>query len=218
MVSSSEPMYDSIRLRLVWVSSGVPRLFDAVRDGVTDSSHSADSIGLNEKQIVATLYQLCYGLSQNSNWFEWDDTDVLKDCHLNQQGLVLSISITGRSCNRQKANANFHNLSSCNTRSINELVSGATLHKLWQPMIDDYIHYYCVYTAKLTLASQVLVSSCAQIVNIWDPEYQKNYFYWKVKSYPYGILLFHLAIPLWIFRISKVSWIRIYIQEWKYFG
>ena len=49
MVASSEPMYDSIRLKLVCVSSGVPRLFDAVRDGVTDPSHYADSIGLNKK-------------------------------------------------------------------------------------------------------------------------------------------------------------------------
>ena len=198
------------------VDSGVPRLFHAVRAGVTDPSHSAGSIGLNKKKIVATLHKLCYGLSQNSNWFEWDDTVVLKDCHLNQQGLVLSILFAGSSCNRQKAI--FHDLSSCNTRSINELVSGAILHKLWQPMIVDYIHYYCVYTAKLTLASQVLLNSCAEIVNIWDPEYQKNYFYWRVKSYPYGILLSHLAIPPWILRISKVSWIRIYIQEWKSFG
>ena len=56
-------------------------------------------------------------------------------------------------------------------------------------MIDDYRHYYSVYTAKLTLASQVLLNSCAQIVNIWDPEYQNNYFYQRVKSYLYGILL-----------------------------
>ena len=70
MVASSEPMYDSIRLTLFCVSSGVPRLFDAVRDGVTDPSHSADSIGLNKKQIVTILYQLCYGLRQNCNWFE----------------------------------------------------------------------------------------------------------------------------------------------------
>ena len=92
MVASSEPMYDSIRLKLVSVSSGASRLFDAVQDGVTDPSHSADSIGLNKKQIVAILYQLCYGLSQKCNWFECDHAVVLKDCHLNQQGLLLSIS------------------------------------------------------------------------------------------------------------------------------
>ena len=99
--------------------------------------------------------------------------------------------LIGSSCNRKKANEIFHNLSSCDTRSINELVSGAILHKLQlvQPMIYDYIRYYSVYTAKPTLASQVLLNSCAQTLNIWDPEYQKNYFYWRVKSYPYGILL-----------------------------
>ena len=70
MVASCERMYDLIRLKLVCVSSGVPRLFDAVRDGVTDPSHYADSIGLNKKQIVAILYQLCYGLILNSSWFE----------------------------------------------------------------------------------------------------------------------------------------------------
>ena len=81
-------------------------------------------------------------------------------------GLVLSISQEAPAAGKRQMKLIFHNLSSCNTRSINELVSGAILHKLWQPMIDDYIHYYCVYTAKLTLASQVLLNSCAQIVNI----------------------------------------------------
>ena len=92
MVTSIEPMYDSIKLKLVYVSSGAPRLFDAVQDGMTDPPHSADSIGLNKKQIVAILYQLCYGLSEKCNWFECDDVVVLKDYHLDQQGLVLSIS------------------------------------------------------------------------------------------------------------------------------
>ena len=58
MVASSEPMYGSIRLKLVSVSSGAPRLIDAVQYGVTDPSNSADSIGFNKKQIVAILYQL----------------------------------------------------------------------------------------------------------------------------------------------------------------
>ena len=49
MVASSEPIYDSIKLKLVCVSSGVPRLFDAVQDGVADPSHSADSIGLKNR-------------------------------------------------------------------------------------------------------------------------------------------------------------------------
>ena len=92
MVASSEPMYDSLKLKLVCVSSGAPRLFDAFQDGVTDPSHSADSIGLNKKQIIAVLYQLCCGLSEKCIWFKCDDAVVLKDYHLNQQGLVLSIS------------------------------------------------------------------------------------------------------------------------------
>ena len=70
MVASSEPMYDSMKLTLLCVSSGAPRLFDAVQDRVTDPSHSADSIGLNKKRIVTILYQLCYGLRQKCKWFE----------------------------------------------------------------------------------------------------------------------------------------------------
>ena len=50
MVALSEPVYDSIKLKLVCVSSGAPRLFDAVQDGVTDPSHSVDSIGLNKNR------------------------------------------------------------------------------------------------------------------------------------------------------------------------
>ena len=48
MVASNEPMYDSIKLKLGCLSSGAPRLFDAVRDGVTDPSHSADRIGYDK--------------------------------------------------------------------------------------------------------------------------------------------------------------------------
>ena len=85
-MASSKPIYDSIRLKLVFVSSGAPRLFDAVQDGATDPSNSADIIGLNKKQIVAILSQLCYGLIQKCNGFECDDAVVLKDYHPNQQG------------------------------------------------------------------------------------------------------------------------------------
>ena len=53
MGASNEPMYGQIRLKLFCVCSGALRLFDAVRDGVTDPSHSADRIGLHKKQIVA---------------------------------------------------------------------------------------------------------------------------------------------------------------------
>ena len=88
-------MYDSIKLKLVCVSSGVPRLFDAVQDGVADPTHSADSIGLNKKQIVAILYQLCYGLSESTRF--------------SAEHLI------GSSCTRQNANEIFHNLLSCNT-------------------------------------------------------------------------------------------------------
>ena len=90
----SQCMTQCIKLKLVCVSSGAPRLFVAVGDWVTDPSHSADRIGINKKPIVAILYQLiCYGLSQNCNWFECDHAVVLKDRHLNQQGLLLSISL-----------------------------------------------------------------------------------------------------------------------------
>ena len=125
---------------------------------MADPSHSADSIVLN-KQIVAILYQLCYDLSEKCNWFECDNCS--RPQGLSPESTRFSAEhLIGSSCNSQKANEIFHNLSSCNTRSVNELVSGAILYKLQlvQPMIDDYIHYYCAYTAKLTLASQVLLN------------------------------------------------------------
>ena len=58
MVASIEPMYDSIKFKLVCVSSRAPRMSDAVWDGVKDPSHSADRTGLNKKQTVTILYQL----------------------------------------------------------------------------------------------------------------------------------------------------------------
>ena len=52
MVASIEPMYDSIKFKLVCVSSRAPRMSDAIWDGVKGPSHSADRTGLNKKQTV----------------------------------------------------------------------------------------------------------------------------------------------------------------------
>ena len=71
------------------MSSGLPRLFDAVQDGVADPSNSADSIGLNKKTDSRHFVP---AKSEKCNWFECDNAVVLKVYHLNQQGLVLSIS------------------------------------------------------------------------------------------------------------------------------
>ena len=189
MVASSEPMYGSIRLKLVSVSSGAPRLIDAVQYGVTDPSNSADSIGFNKKQIVAILYQLAMAWVKSAT------------------GLNVTMQSSSRTITRinkvkcwashrellQQAKGKRKLFITCHLATPGASVSlfqGAILHKwqLVQRIRDYYIHYYCVYTVKLTLASQVLLNSCAQIRNIWDPEYQKNYFYRTVKSYPNGIL------------------------------
>ena len=106
MVASSKPMYDSIRLKLVSVSSGAPRLFDAVQDGVTVPSNSADSIGLNKKQTVAILYQLCYGLSQKCNWFECGRCSRPQGLSPESTGLSAG-HLIGSSWNRQKGTGNF---------------------------------------------------------------------------------------------------------------
>lgn len=137
-VASKEPIYDPLKLKLFCISSGAPRLFDAILDAMTDPSHSSVRIELNKKRTVAMLYQLCYGLSQKCNWYQCDHAVFLKDCHLNQQGLSAE-RLVGSTCNRQKTNEILHHLSSGNTRSINELISEAISHK-WQLvlMIDDY--------------------------------------------------------------------------------
>ena len=137
-VASKEPIYDPLKLKLFCISSGAPRLFDAILDAMTDPSHSSVRIELNKKRTVAMLYQLCYGLSQKCNWYQCDHAVFLKDCHLNQQGLSAE-RLVGSTCNRQKTNEILHHLLSGNTRSINELISEAISHK-WQLvlMIDDY--------------------------------------------------------------------------------
>ena len=160
MVASNEPMYDSKKLKLVCVFSGAPRLFDVVWDGVTDPSHSADRTGhfvpalLWLESIVQLVWMWPRSLPQGL---------APESTRLSAEHLI------GSSYNRQKTNEIFHNLSSCNTRSINELVSGAILLKrqLGQlhVMINDYVHH-CLYTAKLTLASLVLLNSCAKLLNI----------------------------------------------------
>ena len=80
------------------------------------------------------------GVKSATGLIECDHAVFLKDCHLNQQGSSAE-NLTGSS-----ANEIFRNLSSCNTRVINELVLGETFHKwqLVQLTIDDYRHY-CVY-------------------------------------------------------------------------
>ncbi|XP_015748977.1 PREDICTED: uncharacterized protein LOC107328768 [Acropora digitifera] len=121
-VASKEPIYDPLKLKLFCISSGAPRLFDAILDAMTDPSHSSFRTELNKKRTVAMLYQLSYVLSQKCNWYQCDHAVFLKDCHLNQQGLSDEHLVVS-TCNRQKTNEILYHLSSGNTRSINELIS-----------------------------------------------------------------------------------------------
>ena len=41
-VALNKLMYDPLKVRVVYMSSGAPRLFDEVQDGVSDPIHSAD--------------------------------------------------------------------------------------------------------------------------------------------------------------------------------
>ena len=121
-LASKEPIYAPLKLKLFCISSGAPRLFDAILDAMTDPLHSSVRIELNKKRTVAMLYQLCYVLSQKCNWYQCDHAVFLKDCHLNQQGLSEE-RLVASTCNRQKTNEILYHLSSGNTRSINELIS-----------------------------------------------------------------------------------------------
>ena len=51
-VASKEPIYD-LKLRLFCISSGAPRLFDAIVDAMKDPSHSSVRRELNKKRAVA---------------------------------------------------------------------------------------------------------------------------------------------------------------------
>ena len=95
------------------------------------------------------------------------------------QGLSPRLSaghLIGSSCNRQKANEIFHNLSSCNTMSINELVSGAISHK-WKLVQPIWL-----YTLLLCIHSQTVIGKpsapkfiCTNTKNIW-PRVSKELF------------------------------------------
>ena len=101
-------------LRVFWGTKAIC----AVQGGVIDPSHSADTIGLNKKtdsrHFVPALL-----------WLEWKVQLVWMWRCSRPQWLSLESTrfcaehLIGSSCNRQKANEIFHNLSSCNTRSIN---------------------------------------------------------------------------------------------------
>lgn len=120
-VASKEPIYDPLKLKLFCISSGAPRLFDAILDAMTDPSHSSVRIELNKKRTVAMLYQLCYGLSQKCNWYQCDHAVFLKDCHLNQQGLSAE----------RLVGSTFHNPEAIDVTLLVNTVSGSSaMHKL----------------------------------------------------------------------------------------
>ena len=125
MVASNEPMYDSINkikpclcvfrvTKAIWCSSGLSdRPFTFCRqDRVkyeTDSCHFVSALLWLESKVQLVWMWPCshpQGLSPESTRF-------------------IAEHLIGSSCNSQKANEIFYNLSSCNTRNINDLVSGS---------------------------------------------------------------------------------------------
>ena len=101
--SGNPPIYDSDAFQTLCTRAGAPNIFNAILNAMTDSRHSSDRVAVNKQRTVAILYNLCYGLSQVSNWLQADHAIFLKQSNINQEGLETE-KVMGHTCSKSKVN------------------------------------------------------------------------------------------------------------------
>ena len=114
-VKKQKPIYKPEDFRAFCMQAGAKTIFDNVLRSMTSLRHSQTRINLNKKLTVNIIYNLCHGLSQQSNYLQRDFTSQLRLGGASERvisaGRQMGITTTARTGMRdsiQKANSNLN--------------------------------------------------------------------------------------------------------------
>ena len=98
-----KPIFNTNELKKFCQEARAPSLFAVILSAVTSPRHSQDRVKLNEKRVVAIIYNLVYCLSQRCNTMQVDQALYLKTGRANQEAILTEHQL-GNTCSRRLLN------------------------------------------------------------------------------------------------------------------
>ena len=142
IVGKQPPIYDPHEFRKFCFSSGAPTLFDTILAAVTSSRHSQNRVHLNEKRIVAFIYNMCYCLSQQCNAMQVDHALYLHSSRITQEGIDTENQM-GNTCSRRTINSALNSMATQTLQHLNSFLLEASRNEwLLVLIIDDYTNIH----------------------------------------------------------------------------
>ena len=139
-----KPIYEPTEFFKFCSQHGAANCFNFVLAYMTSSRHFEDRISLNRKLTVAILYQLCFGLSQKSNFLQEDNGLFLQFCNLSQTGIETQ-RLLGTSCSSKVLSRYRANIGKEHSTVVNDAIKNALENKhAILMMIDDYHNIHTV--------------------------------------------------------------------------
>ena len=166
-VKKEKPIYDPELFREFCIEAGAKTIFDNILKGMTAPRHSKARIQLNKKLTVSIIYNLCHGLSQQTNHLQRNFTSQLRLSGTSQRvisaGRQMGITTTCRTGMRDSRKKSESNMDKVNSAIQEALDSGHLIICI----IDDYHHYHAIRQPDNSTKTSSGADMCTTVIRIF---------------------------------------------------
>ena len=93
------PIYEPDQFEKFCMEAGAPTLFNNILLSMTSDRHSEQRHNQNKILTVTLIYKLCFGLSQQANYLQRDNTIFMLTNNINKEAMNTERSL-GSACSR----------------------------------------------------------------------------------------------------------------------
>ena len=166
-VKKEKPIYDPELFREFCIEAGAKTIFDNILKGMTAPRHSKARIQLNKKLTVSIIYNLCHGLSQQTNHLQRNFTSQLRLSGTSQRVISaarqMGITTTCRTGMRDSRKKSESNMDKVNSAIQEALDSGHLIICI----IDDYHHYHAIRRPDNSTKTSSGADMCTTVIRIF---------------------------------------------------
>ena len=104
-----EPIYEPDQFEKFCMEAGAPTLFNNILLSMTSDRHSEQRHNQNKILTVTLIYKLCFGLSQQANYLQRDNTIFMLTNNINKEAMNTERSL-GPACSRSSGYRFLHSI------------------------------------------------------------------------------------------------------------
>ena len=162
--TGKQPVFSPDKLEQFCKDKGAHLLFSSLLAAQTERRHTSERVLISKRWTVALLYQLCYGLSQQCNFLQVDNSVLLQSCSTSQAGLETQRSV-GSGCHPQTIRRVRRRLVADFGKSLSQAIKTASDQGQQIVLVIDDFHI--MKDAHRSTESLYMRNMCTAIVKIF---------------------------------------------------